>query len=148
MLIILFVACLFSCTNISLVLYSSDYSQEKCLEIVSEKMDVKSKINWVEFKLFDVNGNNRSVPGASGKDYKIVICVDKNDTKKWIAGKENWITSFPYSIEWINEIRNEERIAEIKELPYAIYHNKNDGFEYTLYANEENGILLIKYTEE
>ncbi len=128
-------------------LSSVNYPDDKKIELIKSKIAAYSDIKWVEFSLYDVNNNEFLIPGASNKDYKIVISVDKEDIRKWLENKQNLMTSVPISNEWISEVLPKEKYNELIKLPYTIYSDEKDGYNYTLFVNEEHGIILIRFIQ-
>lgn len=136
-----------SCANADNTLYSRNYSNSKKISMLHNTIDVKSPIEWTEFKLFDVNKNNRSIPGSSYKDYKIVIKMDPKYIKLWLQDKDLWITSFPHNIDWIKETLKNEQLSELQDLGYMTYYKEESGYKYTLWANNEKGVILISFLQ-
>ena len=128
-------------------LSSVNYPDDKKIELIKSKIATHSDIKWVEFSLYDVNNNEFLIPGASNKDYKIVISVDKEDIRKWLENKQNLMTSVPISNEWISEVLSKEKYSELRKLPYTIYSEEKDGYNYTLFINEDHGIILIRFIQ-
>ena len=143
---ILLVLLLGACDTQS-TLSSVNYPDDKKIELIKSKIATHSDIKWVEFSLYDVNNNEFLIPGASNKDYKIVISVDKEDIRKWLENKQNLMTSVPISNEWISEVLPKEKYNELIKLPYTIYSDEKDGYNYTLFVNEEHGIILIRFIQ-
>ena len=143
---ILLVLLLGACDTQS-TLYSVNYPDDKKIELIKSKVVAYSDIKWAEFSLYDVNNNDFLIPGASNKDYKIVISVDKKNIRKWLENKQNLITSVPISNEWISEVLSKEKYNELIKLPYTIYSEEKDGYNYTLFVNEEHGIILIRFIQ-
>ena len=128
-------------------LSSVNYPDDKKIELIKSKIAAHSDIKWAEFSLYDVNNNDFLIPGASNKDYKIVISVDKKDIRKWIENKQNLMTAVPISNEWISEVLSKEKYSELIKLPYTIYSEEKDGYNYTLFVNEEHGIILMRFIQ-
>ena len=128
-------------------LSSVNYPDDKKIELIKSKIAAYSDIKWAEFSLYDVNNNDFLIPGASNKDYKIVISVDKKDIRKWIENKQSLMASMPISNEWISEILSKEKYNELIKLPYTIYSEEKDGYNYTLFVNEEHGIILMRFIQ-
>ena len=143
---ILLVLLLGACDTQS-TLYSVNYPDDKKIELIKSKVVAYSDIKWAEFSLYDVNNNDFLIPGASNKDYKIVISVDKKNIRKWLENKQNLITSVPISNEWISEVLSKEKYSELIKLPYTIYSEEKDGYNYTLFVNEAHGIILIRFIQ-
>ena len=141
-------AVLVSCSNHNNRIKSKNYSTSQKIAILKEKIELKSPIEWAEFDLYDANGDSASIPGASNKNFKIVIKVDPKFSNAWILGKENWITSFPHNHEWINEILNPDQLAIIKGIGYLTLYNHESGYTYKLWVNQERGIILMWYIQE
>jgi len=137
-----------SCNSAQNTLYSKNYSKEEKIETLKKHITAKSRIEWAEFMLFDVNMNNRSVPGASGKQYRAVIKVNPKDAHLWVDGKEGWLTSFPHSMEWIELILDDEQKQYMRSMGYFTYHKEEPGMRYTVWVNEENGVIVLEYVEE
>jgi len=147
-LMFIYIIILLSCTNADSTLSSKNYSDHEKINLLQKKIDVKSPIEWTEFELYDVNTNNRSIPGPSNKDYKIVIKIDPKYINLWIKDKQNWITSFPHNNDWKNEILNKEQLSVISNIGYMTYYNEETGYKYTLWVNNENGVILIRFIQE
>ena len=143
---ILLVLLLGACDTQS-TLSSVNYPDDKKIELIKSKVVAYSDIKWAEFSLYDVNNNDFLIPGASNKDYKIVISVDKEDIRKWLENKQNLMTSVPISNEWISEVLSKEKYSELIKLPYTIYSEEKDGYNYTLFVNEEHGIILMRFIQ-
>jgi|GEM_PF-4389540 len=95
--------------------------------------------------MFDVNYKNRSIPGASSKDLKILIYVDSSDIPLWIKDKDDMLTSISHSIEWLKEIVSMKQFEVIESYTFSTYYKKTAESELTYWVNEENGVILIKY---
>ena len=124
---------------------STGLSTEHKLKIIRSFIIPKSEIIDCEYKMFDVNYKNRSIPGASSKDLKILIYVDSSDIPLWIKDKDDMLTSFPHSIEWLKEIVSMKQFEVIESYTFSTYYKKTAESELTYWVNEENGVILIKY---
>jgi len=147
LIIVLFSCITLSCTGADNTLLSKDYSNNDKINLIKQKIETKSPIEWTEFKLFDVNTNSRSIPGPSNKDYKIVLKVNPQYIDLWIKDKQKLITSYPHKNNWINEVLSQKQLSEIKEIGYMTYYKKEAGYEYTLWVNNEHGIIIIRFIQ-
>jgi hypothetical protein len=57
------------------------------------------------------------------------------------------MTSVPISNEWLSEVLSKEKYNELIKLPYTIYYEEKDGYNYTLFVNEANGVILIRFIQ-
>lgn len=137
-----------SCTKSDNRLSSKNYSDTEKIKIIKEKIEVKSPIEWTEFELFDVNGDARSIPGPSSKDYKIVIKVHPDFIAEWTKNKQGWITPTQLGNDWKYNILNKEQLSAISNVNYTTYYKEDSGCKYTLWINNERGIVIIRYSQE
>ncbi|MBL8021202.1 MAG: hypothetical protein JNM27_16150 [Leptospirales bacterium] len=126
---------------------SQDLSPEARLEELRKAIVLKSDIISAEFVLLDANRSS-SVPGASGKSYKIFLKLKATNVRRWTAGKDDWITSFPKDRSWVHDvIRDPALLHEIETAQYSTYYKSEQGYDYTLWADYEKGFLLIRYLQ-
>lgn len=137
-----------SCANSGPVLTSKNSNNEERIKVLKQEIAVKSTIEWTEFELFDVNRNDRNVPGASNKDYQIIIKTYPDKIENWTKDKQNWITSFPHDYQWIYSILTEKEKTIVPKSGYITYYKEKNGGKYTLWVNKESGIILIRYIQE
>ena len=146
----LFVAVILSlglgCSN-SQVVRSKDLSLEQRILELGKAISLKSDVLDTEFVLYDANRSS-SVPGASNKDYKVFIRVRSAEVHKWTDGKDNWLTSFPKDHSWLPELVRDPVIpAEFESAGYRTYFKASDGYEYTIWASSQTGIVLLRYVQ-
>lgn len=113
---------------------------------LGKAIKLRSEVLDTEFLLFDVNRSG-SIPGASSKDYKIFIRLRPADVPLWTAGKDTWITSFPKDHSWVREIVLDSSLAAFEKAGYTTYFKAENGYEYTLWASEKSGILLLRFLQ-
>jgi len=75
---------LLSCGDSSSKIESKSYSSpEKRIQILKNHFNLKSEIIDAEYDIYDVNMNPRSIPGATDRDYKIIVKINPSDFSKW-----------------------------------------------------------------
>lgn len=120
---------------------SSDYKEKEVrIKILSEYFVLKSDPIDAVYNIYDVNINNRSIPGASDRDYKVILKIDKNDLNKWHE-PEN-ITSIPINYKWTESLISTVEGFELNGI-YRQYTSKNK--EMIIF--EETGIILIRIVQ-
>jgi len=67
-------------------------------EAVSKYFNVRTEIKDVEFDIYDVNLNNRSIPGPSDRDYKMAFLLPEGKIDPWLS--DVVVTSFPKDYSW------------------------------------------------
>jgi hypothetical protein len=76
-----------------------------------------------------------------------VIKVNPKDALSGLMGR-GWLTSFPHSMEWIELILDDEQKQYMRSMGYFTYHKEEPGMRYTVWVNEENGVIVLEYVEE
>lgn len=127
---------------------SRNVPNEKRAEMLGNHIMIKSAIEWTEFQLYGVNEKFTSLPGDGNKDYKIIIKIKPENINLWLQGKDRWITSFPHSIDWIKDLLNETEYQKISQTGFITYYREGKRSKHIIWANNEKGILLIRYIEE
>jgi hypothetical protein len=115
-------------------------------EVLQNHITVKSDIIDAYFSLFNVNSNPRSLPGASSKEYKIILIMKSENVLLW-AKNEKTITSYPKSLQWIKTLKDVKKASEYINGNYITYHDVKPGSDYTVWINKKKGLVLIHYIE-
>src|SRR4051812_17280691 len=102
-----------SCNNKSNVVESKGLSVGKKVEVLESFIKVKSKVKDAEFKFYDVNRNNRSIPGPSDKDYKAIIYLNPNEVALWTAGKSKQEDISHSGFEWLSDLVSQDQFKSI-----------------------------------
>ena len=137
-----------SCMTDQSIIQSSGKTLKAKMEILGNAITIKSDVNDVYFKLYDVNRNSRSILGPTNKDYKICIFVNPSNVDKWVDDKKVWITSFPKNINWINDLSDMSESKMMMKYGFITYYKEENGMKYTIWTNNEKGIILIHYIQE
>jgi len=112
-------------TNINL---SSDR-----VAMVKKRIKTASPILDAEFDIYDVNaGNSRSIPGASDRDYRVIMKIRSEYLLRWSKGMER-VPDYDYS--WMKSTPRFEK-WKIQSRP-KIYKRPNEE-SYVLIFNREN----------
>ncbi len=75
---------LLSAHNSSNTIESKNYnSPEKRIQILKKYFNLKSEIIDAVYEIDDANIDARSVPGATYRNYRIIIKIKKSDFSKW-----------------------------------------------------------------
>jgi hypothetical protein len=134
-----------SCQRDRTMIDSRDLPAAERVTVLAQNITLKSDVLGADFKLFNVNFDRSSIPGASSADYKIVIRVAPADTVKWIKGHEAEITSAPVSRDWTAEVLDGVEQDKLAVLDFIVYRKVTTGYDYTLWVNRERGVILIRY---
>jgi len=114
----------------------------KRIERLKEYYNLKSEIIDTEFEIFDVNYNaNRSIPGPTNRDYKIVVLVKPEYIDDWT--NEFTITSFPLNYDWVDELIKDNNNFNIYTSPMMY-----TGVNKELILFEKEGIILIRIKQD
>ncbi|MBI9100039.1 MAG: hypothetical protein JEY91_16275 [Spirochaetaceae bacterium] len=141
--LILLLSFFMSCKNNNLI-KSSDYShKEKKIQTLKEYFNLKSEILDTEYEIYDVNMNNRSIPGPTDRDYKVILKIAPDDIMKWHEPGE--ISSFPLDYSWATEVLTETGNQNIK-LIGSIFQYKNKYKEMIIFFDA--GIILIRINQQ
>jgi hypothetical protein len=145
---IVFVTGLLCCSNTQIT-HSRGLALPVRIQELGKAIKLKSAILGTEFVLYDANGSG-SIPGASSKDYKVFIRLNPGDIHLWTADKQNWITSFPKDHDWLEKLVPDDPAIsrEFESAGYTTYFKAEGGYEYTLWASEKAGILLLRYIQK
>ncbi|MBN1525364.1 MAG: hypothetical protein JW904_12825 [Spirochaetales bacterium] len=101
----------------------------------------KTGIIDTEFDIFDVNMNaERSIPGASSRDFKLILYVAPGDIDAWIDTTE--ITSFPVDYNWVFDVSSR---LTLQDLQGAVLTMKSEFRSILVLA--EKGIVIIRIQE-
>ncbi len=108
--LIALVIVLCTCTQSQNHIYSHDFhtsldrinALKKCFVLRTEIFDTA-------FDIYDVNMNNRTIPGPTDRDYRIVLKMDSSYIREWI--KDVQITSFPINYDWAKELLKENNFS-------------------------------------
>ncbi|MEJ2664905.1 MAG: hypothetical protein P8107_12845 [Spirochaetia bacterium] len=97
---------LFSCSNGDNFITSKNIGNtSERIQTLRKYYKLKTEILDTEFEIFDVNLNaDRSIPGPTDRDYKIVILVKSENIDTWTNGLT--ITSFPVNYDWAKDLLN------------------------------------------
>jgi hypothetical protein len=126
-----------SCTSSSNHILSTKYTaKDKKIEILGKYLLIRSNLIDVEFDLYNVNINNRSIPGPTDIDYHIALKVTEDDIEKWLT--DVTITSFPINYAWTDKLIKDNINFSHASNP-IIYSGKNR--EIILYKSE--GVLFL-----
>lgn len=137
----------FSCGETRNGINSKGQQTDKKVQVLKLFIKIKSPIKDAEFQLYDVNHNGNSIPGASDKNYKIILFVEPKDVSLWMNDKKNLITSYPHSLKWLKEIVDEKNYLVLTGYGYSTYYLKENGAEMIYWVNEEKGIIIIRYVQ-
>lgn len=94
-----------------------------------------------EFDIFDVNiGASRSIPGASSRDYNVVLLLDANETNLWKEDVTESTSPLDYS--WAEDlVKNNQNFSTTGTPEFYTSPNK----EVTIF--NETGTVLIKIVQ-
>lgn len=128
------------CEN-SNVIESKNYkSKADKIEALKEYYKIKSEIIDTEYRIFDVNINNRTIPGPTDRNYKIIIKIKLDDFDKWDS--PNDITSIPINYNWAIELLEGNENFDLSGVNVH-YTNKNRD----MIIFKETGVVLISYVQ-
>jgi hypothetical protein len=125
---------------------SERLSLKQKIEVLQNHITVKSDIIDAYFSLFNVNAGSRSIPGASSKEYKIILVMKPEYVSAW-EKESKTITSYPKSLQWIKTLKDVAKPSEYISGGYITYHDVKPGSSYTVWVNKKKGLVLIHYIE-
>ncbi len=140
--IIIFLMMVFSCSNKNHIKSSDIKTTEEKISVLQKLFNLKTEIIDTEFDIFDVILNNRSIPGASSRDYKIIIKVKSENIEKWY--EPNNITSFPINYEWAEKLLEDSKNEKLKIFG-TNYQYKTKNKEMIIF--KESGLILIRLSQ-
>ncbi|HMW04706.1 MAG TPA: hypothetical protein PK079_09940 [Leptospiraceae bacterium] len=114
------------------------------LETLQKYLIFKSEVLDAEYDIYDVNLNAEyTIPGATSRDYRIVLFLKKEDISKWLT--DVTLTSFPESDLWREDlIQKSNRLKSLQlEKDYMTYKNSNK----TIFYNQKHSILFIRINQ-
>lgn len=114
-------------------------SAQDRIAVLNKYFTPKTDIQDAYFDVYNVNFNNRSVPGASSWDYKIILLSENTDPDMWTESLVQ--TSFPLDIEWAETLLK-ENAAEHITLSGPMLQYSNNQRQMTIYR--DSGIILIR----
>lgn len=113
---------------------------DKKIETLKKYFKVRSPILDTEYDIYDVNINNRSIPGPTDRDYKIILKVDTYYLDAWTENEV--VTSFPFKFDWANDLIANKDAFDLTG-PAMMYSGQNK----TMMVYNKTGIILIRIVQ-
>ena len=141
--ILLFCLSIFSCASSSSTIKSSDYSQKsERISTLKKYFNLRSDILDAHYKIYDVNAKTCLVPGATDRDYRIIVKIDKSDVLKWT--EKEIMTSYHFDFSWAEELLQEYNVTDFdlsgKRIMFSSEQKK-------MLVYTDAGIVLIRIVQ-
>ncbi len=136
---LIFICFLFACSDKNHVSSVGIANCEDRVLELKKYFNLKSNIIDTHFKIYDANLNNRSVPGATSRDYKIALKLDPSLILKWTNDVKP--VKNPNDLAWANDpvITSLEGFS-VSEMPQYL------GNEYKqLIVYPKSGIIFLRF---
>lgn len=113
-------------------------------------LKLKSPVRRAEFFIYDVNLNNRSIPGPTDRLFQIYLEVLPEHIPSWIADDQGNKTTISYSFEWLRskDIVDATTYAQLTELHFRTFYHKEPGYMKTMWIHEAKGIVILQYIQD
>lgn len=122
---------------------SSDYSSKaKRIRTLKKYFNLRSEIIDAHYEIYDVNAKTCMVPGATDRDYRIIVKIHKKDILKWT--EKEIMTSYPFDFSWAEELLKEYNVTDFnlsgKKIMFGSSQNK-------MLVCTDTGIVAIRIVQ-
>ena len=139
--LLLLVLLITSCDSRTTVKSSDIQSAKNRIKELGKLFVLRSEIIDAEYEIYDVNINNRSIPGPTDRDYRVVLKVKPEDLEKW-NDPELSIPSLPLDIKWAEKLASGNQVFDLSG-PGMQYSNEHK--QMTVF--QDSGIILIRIVQ-
>lgn len=134
--------CIVSCESSNFIESKKYKTKQERIKVLKKYFKLRSEILDARYTIFDVNLNNRSIPGPTSRDFKVIVKIDPANFQKW--DEPDNITTEPLSYDWAIAI-----LQDNADTTFALsgekIHYVSQYKEMTIF--KETGVVVISIVQ-